>query len=94
MSDHRPDCVKRGGNFPCTCPGNENAALRAKLTTAESERDCYKARCEELVELLRDVMGNIGEMGPKGPCPVCWTYTHKHWCWYERAKSAIAATEK
>jgi hypothetical protein len=32
------------------------AALRAKLTAAESERDGYKARCERLEKALRDIV--------------------------------------
>mgnify|MGYP000358994299 CR=1 FL=1 len=50
---------------------------------AERERDELKATIQEILDTLPQ------KINESDPCPVCWTYTHKGWCWYEQAKAAL-----
>ena len=67
--------------------------LHKETAQPRSDLAACRERCAALEELLRDIMDTIGEIGQKGPCPVCWTYTHKGWCWFENVKAALAAVE-
>ena len=49
----------------------------------------HAAERDRLMEIISDVLDSLPAVEPGGPCPVCWTYTHKSWCWYERAKTAV-----
>lgn len=75
----------------------ENARLKAQIAEAQKgsitlsevliadayqiEIDQLKARLEAAEALLSDVYDNTGSK-IETACPVCMTYTHKHWCWY------------
>lgn len=53
----------------------------------------WKKRAQELESLLEEVLDSLPRSEPGGPCPVCWTYSHKSWCWYNRAKKLLGQTE-
>lgn len=39
------------------------------------------AELRERTTLLEEIYADLGEK-INGACNVCWTYTHKHWCYY------------
>jgi hypothetical protein len=45
----------------------------------------------ECRELLWEVMDSMPHKKNKksDPCPVCWTYSHKSWCWYEQVRRLV-----
>ena len=62
----------------------EERELRKK---AERERD-------HLLQLAYDIYDSLPAAGgDRPPCPVCWTYTHKAWCYYERLRKAVEGKE-
>jgi len=76
------------------------------MTTAEEyhrlhqqvaeERELRKQKERErdhLLQLAYDVYDSLPAIEEGGPCPVCWTYTHKAWCYYKRLKKAVEEME-
>ena len=55
--------------------------------TLASELEYYK----ELLQTIYDAFPR--KINESDPCPVCWTYSHKGWCWYEQAKAALEGGE-
>lgn len=41
------------------------------------------SQLEAMLRVLRAIYDDVGDKTrPNDACPVCNTYTHKHWCWY------------
>ena len=71
----------------------KNAVRREMEADAEEASyiaDDDQATMEELREktsLLEEIYDGLGEKD--GACPVCHTYTHKHWCWYPKLSQML-----
>lgn len=48
--------------------------------------DNKEAQRDQLKALLRQIMDGLPNTDY---CPVCFTYRHKPWCWYEEAKQLL-----
>lgn len=46
-----------------------------------------KPRVQELEEVLEQIYDDLGKAD--GVCRVCFTFTHKAWCWYPRLCQAL-----
>ena len=70
------ECVRRWNDLPRRTvvePGDETAyMLRMAHGIVRRQR-----------KLFMEILDDIGDKN-HGACPVCSTYTHKHWCWYPR----------
>ena len=55
--------------------------------------DRLRKERDRLIQLVYDIFESLPDTGEDGPCPVCWTYTHKTWCYYERLKKAVEKME-
>jgi hypothetical protein len=67
--------------------------LHQELAKERELRWGYERQRNHLLQLAYDIFDTLPAMEQGGPCPVCWTYTHKSWCYYERLKKAVEEME-
>ena len=67
--------------------------LHQEMVKERRLRSEYEDERNHLLQLAYDIFDSLPAMEQGGPCPVCWTYTHKSWCYYERLKKAVEEME-
>ena len=67
--------------------------LNQEIAKERELRWQYEKERNHLLQLAYDIFDSLPAMEQGGPCPVCWTYTHKSWCYYERLKKAVEEME-
>jgi hypothetical protein len=99
LREERNELQKRLDNFvrDCgttmfTCPGCGHG-MSSRTGCLYCQRDKLRRERNHLLQLAYDIFDTLPAMEQGGPCPVCWTYTHKSWCYYERLKKAVEEME-
>ncbi len=67
--------------------------LNQEVSKERELRWQYEQERNHLLQLAYDIFDSLPAAdtgdGSRPPCPVCWTYSHKGWCYYERLKKAV-----